>query len=555
MRTKTTISQGSSAGAMPIVLALLMVGVVLGGPLKHKCVHDTLFKKGMIKPMPEVSHEEITRVLQTTGGTATTTGTTTTANDGWHLLRIYVDWTSANNLIKSTPSLKSKFELSIRLVTSVRNYFSSSLQVNFLPTMRFSGGECYKSKVPAFSLDIDLYVTIYAENDESTDYFAAATTCYQSTRDGRPSIGAYILNFAFLNPAPLYEFLYFSTFAHEFTHILGFSNDLFTSYVAPGSTRSRSLTEVTTVITISGKTYNAIKLPEVLEYAKTYYGCSSITGIPLEDGGGEGSAGSHWEKTFLPSEYMNPTVENPGIISGFTWSLLRATGWYLTKDMGHENYDWGAGAGCGYFSSCPSTQDYCSASNNNKDVCGASDTAKGMCSGSSDFSGSCGYLRNKEHTCLLTGIFQTQTNEMYGSGSRCINYKSNTGLYTARCHSVTCSGTTLQITVGSQTVSCTATDGTNAALKAVGDSTFQLECPPTTRYCNRLAAACPKDCSGHGLCNVAKQCVCYTGWSGTDCSQTASIDYNTESAVKEAGHLWRNLATFVSALFLGMQFL
>jgi leishmanolysin len=50
--------------------------------------------------------------------------------------------------------------------------------------------------------------------------------------------------------------------------------------------------------------------------------------VPLEDEGGNGSAGSHWDKVFLPLEFMNPTIESPGTISEFTITFLRATGWY-----------------------------------------------------------------------------------------------------------------------------------------------------------------------------------------------------------------------------------
>jgi len=37
----------------------------------------------------------------------------------------------------------------------------------------------------------------------------------------------------------------------------------------------------------------------VLTIAKAHYNCSSLLGIPLEDEGSSGSAGSHWEKTIV----------------------------------------------------------------------------------------------------------------------------------------------------------------------------------------------------------------------------------------------------------------
>ena len=72
-------------------------------------------------------------------------------------------------------------------------------------------------------------------------------------------------------------------------------------------------------------------MPEVLNYAKTFYNCPNLVGIPLENDGGEGTTGSHWEKTFLPNEYMNPTIENPGILSAFTLKFLEGTNWYYVR--------------------------------------------------------------------------------------------------------------------------------------------------------------------------------------------------------------------------------
>jgi len=76
-----------------------------------------------------------------------------------------------------------------------------------------------------------------------------------------------------------------------------------------------------------------ITLKEVVDYARNYFGCGSLEGLPLENDGKDGSVNSHWEKLFLPTEYMNPTVENPGRISEFTLNLLRGTGWYRVESV------------------------------------------------------------------------------------------------------------------------------------------------------------------------------------------------------------------------------
>ena len=443
-------------GLTAVICAFLVLGSVLSMErIQHKCVHDSKFKGMGREVLREYSDEAFKRIMQNapsasgsvSGGASTGSlsggvnggfGTSTdTANvvDGWHQLRITVDYRQSNKFVQSTSSLSSVYQLSIRQVESVRTYFTKFFQVNFTPMLKFGGGKCYNNNIPAFQLPADLFITIYAENDRSTEYFAAATSCYMSGRDGRPVIGAYILNLAFLKATPINEFLYFSTFAHEFTHILGFSNDLFASYVVPGTTNKRGINSVVSSTTISGQRFTVIVLPEVVTYAKSFFGCSSVAGIPLENDGGDGSAGSHWEKTFLPQEYMNPTVENPGIISEFTLNLLRGSGWYKIDTGAAQHYDWGQGSGCGHFQICPTGPGYCSAAQVGASVCASEWNAKATCVQDRSFSSSCNLKRARSHSCLLAGVFQADNTEYYGPGSRCINYASAAGT-DAKCHKV-----------------------------------------------------------------------------------------------------------------------
>lgn len=125
------------------------------------------------------------------------------------------------------------------------------------------------------------------------------------------------------------------------------------------------------------ETFNAIVAEDVVNYARQYFNCPSLIGMPLENNGGSGSANSHWEKLFLPSEYMNPTVENPGLISEFTFSFLRGTGWYKTRIGAAQHYDWGFQSGCKHFQICPQTTfGYCAKTDVGKQVCGSEYTGK-----------------------------------------------------------------------------------------------------------------------------------------------------------------------------------
>jgi hypothetical protein len=77
---------------------------------------------------------------------------------------------------------------------------------------------------------------------------------------------------------------------HEITHLLGFSNTIFKhlneDYVTESGGRKW----------ISGK--------EVVKFAKEFYHCDSLIGVPLENNGRGGTRSSHWEKSALGNELM-----------------------------------------------------------------------------------------------------------------------------------------------------------------------------------------------------------------------------------------------------------
>jgi hypothetical protein len=87
-------------------------------------------------------------------------------------------------------------------------------------------------------------------------------------------------------------------------HALGFSSNLYQFYSDP-STGELYDTEIAFNQDISGRspagnsftqTLSKLRTPHVLGYAMNHYNCSSLDGMELEDYGGAGTAGSHWEK-------------------------------------------------------------------------------------------------------------------------------------------------------------------------------------------------------------------------------------------------------------------
>jgi len=79
-------------------------------------------------------------------------------------------------------------------------------------------------------------------------------------------------------------------------HTLAFSSSLFPYYKNGGYTAGTDYD--------SASIPTWIAFPYVLAWAKTQYGCSSLTSYKLEDDGGSSSAGSHWERTILANDIM-----------------------------------------------------------------------------------------------------------------------------------------------------------------------------------------------------------------------------------------------------------
>ena len=94
---------------------------------------------------------------------------------------------------------------------------------------------------------------------------------------------------------------------HEITHILGFSKVLYEFYQYSGN--------ITTTQTVNGVERTFIITPTVKKVASEHFGCSSIIGVELENQGGKGSVGSHWEARIMLGDYMISTDYYEQVIS------------------------------------------------------------------------------------------------------------------------------------------------------------------------------------------------------------------------------------------------
>ena len=90
-----------------------------------------------------------------------------------------------------------------------------------------------------------------------------------------------------------------------------------------------------------------LKGDKLLEVAKKYFNCNTIEGVELENQGGSGTAGSHWESRILLGEYMNGyAYTEEQVISEFTLAVLEDSGYYKSNYYTGGLMRFGKNKGC-----------------------------------------------------------------------------------------------------------------------------------------------------------------------------------------------------------------
>ena len=92
----------------------------------------------------------------------------------------------------------------------------------------------------------------------------------------------------------------------------------------------------------AGRKQTFLKTPAVVQLGKEHYGCDELVGVEVEDDGGPGTAGSHWEKRHLMNEFMAGAPSGfANKKSAFTLALLKDTGWYKVDYSHADPLKWG----------------------------------------------------------------------------------------------------------------------------------------------------------------------------------------------------------------------
>ena len=206
----------------------------------------------------------------------------------------------------------------------------------------------------------------------ATNTLAAAGMCMYLTGIMRPIFGVLLINpnlsFSKKNTDLYMKNLFF----HELSHVLVFSPEIFS---ALGMMTSRIF---------DGSFISFINSPKVLTAARQHFNCPSLNGVPLENQGGSGSAGSHWESRYMLGDYMISSDYFDNVISDITLALFEDSGIYKVNYYSGGLFKFGKNMGCDFFdkkciedgtTSFP--QDFCTSQN--QQFCSRTKIYKGQC--------------------------------------------------------------------------------------------------------------------------------------------------------------------------------
>ena len=265
-------------------------------------------------------------------------------NNLTHYRDIYV-----SSIMKAINTL----EKLLKVVPFVNNYRILDESLKSIGLERWDktkfGNESYeKNRTTMTSLGIDLVIFgKIIDVDNST--LASAGARYLDANH-RPFVGIVNINKNVDYSLPKSREYLDSILIHEFTHILGFANFFFEDYF------HNIYWEVDTY----GVNRTYINSSKVLDVAKKYFDCDDIKGVALEEFGGEGTVGSHWEAKILLGDYMNGYIyTNEQVISEFTLALLEDSGFYKANYYTGGLMRYGKHKGCPFIKeSCVNKEDH-----------------------------------------------------------------------------------------------------------------------------------------------------------------------------------------------------
>jgi len=446
----------------------------------------------------------------------------------WEPLRMYIDYSILDS--QTTVDIAKRNAIH-QVVDATKAMFEKLLMVKRMTT-KLQVTQCnadttiISNDVQA-GVDADIVIFPMFDLKAGEGVEASAVHCIQDSVTNRPTAGSMHYAVPTVDPTKknYMDYLIMLTF-HEMTHVLVFNDSLYDGFI-DSSGNQIPIAQTIGSQTINGVTRKMVTSPKVVATAKSHFGCTSITGMELENQGGSGTAGAHWEMRTMLGDFMIGESYEENVISEISLAFYEDSGWYKVNYYTGGLFRFGKYKGCDFVlakcivnekSSFPGT--FCTETDAR--MCTASRMAKGTCSlqdGSgqsvdaaykyfasgkigttnADFcpiSSSAGDgLSYFTQVCFEgTSSLPTSLNEVIGADSSCfyssIKDTNNTeqsaiSANYSICYKYACDNTakTVSVTIGTQVVSCPKVGGPVDV--TVGTNTGKLWCPDYNLICTK----------------------------------------------------------------------
>ena len=451
----------------------------------------------------------------------------------FHPLKIKADVANLDDIKSSLPKVFIWMETV--LIPAIIQHMSDTFSVRERRGIAMGSDKCVEVSVP-YTLqrkqDADLILMFTAQANQQDKFVAWAAACQIHPVTGRPTAGQVNINPYFISTERKKFFDQFATVLHEIYHVMGFANNLYKYFIDPETLRRKRMSE-TFVENRSGKGFKYYLVsPNVVEFAKKHYGCRSIQGVPVEDNGSEGSAGSHWEKVALGNDMMVANTVASPVLSLFTLKLLEDSGWYKINEKMAEEFFWAKDTGCNFIKSgkCSYSGHTCGKGPaGTGEGCFYDYTFQAVCS-SDTFQNQCYFFTGTDFNRMDCRVEENKDlnkgmlfDEKYGFESRCFNgnLREYVDKYRYRphgnfCYKARCDDGKISFMINGQTYYCKKDE---EEIKNPGGYHGFIKCPKIKDFCDQLDASCPFDCYMNGRCLRGAKCYCYAGYTGKYCKK------------------------------------
>ena len=257
----------------------------------------------------------------------------------WTKIKIKVDYTSFKKPYNMDQTTFNKITYLIDETTKEFSEFIKIQHINIRLNKYVLLFECEIDSVALnygnFLFDNDLVIFPSFEKTLDKSTLAAARYCLISSKDKRPCAGNLYINRILSFDKENTDLYIKHILLHEITHILVFEPYL--------------LAQLSILNYDEENDEIYINSPKVIEKARKHFNCNSLERLLLENQGGSGTSGSHWEERYMHGDYMVGSIHTDHVISDITLALFEDSGFYKVDYNAAELFRFGKNKGCDFF--------------------------------------------------------------------------------------------------------------------------------------------------------------------------------------------------------------